>query len=101
MYDTLITDICWLYAVQFYDHLFDWNLKDEISKLAAVRTKNGIQPTSSLRIIAADSDLYLAAVDDKVIAKIGPKVDVGNLVPSEYQFVTSGKDYAVWEKKSE
>nr|BAE47517.2 alpha-amylase [Hyacinthus orientalis] len=82
----------------FYDHLFDWNLIEEISKLAAIRSKNGLQPTSGLRIIASDNDIYVAVVDEKVIVKIGPKVDVWNLVPTEYKLVASGKDYAVWEK---
>ncbi|PIA46294.1 hypothetical protein AQUCO_01500064v1, partial [Aquilegia coerulea] len=55
----------------FYDHVFDWGLKDEIVKLVAIRSRNGIKPDSSLRIIVADPDLYLAAIDEKIIAKIG------------------------------
>ncbi|XP_020691788.1 alpha-amylase isozyme 3D [Dendrobium catenatum] len=82
----------------FYDHIFLWGLKDEISKLAAIRTRNGINPSSNLRIIAHDSDLYMAAIDEKIIAKIGSRYDVGNLVPSNFKLATSGNNYAVWEK---
>nr|ANC67819.1 alpha-amylase [Durio zibethinus] len=82
----------------FYDHFVDWGLKDEITKLATIRSKNGISATSTLNILASDSDLYVAAIDGKIIMKIGPKLDLGNLVPSNYQLVTSGKDYAVWAK---
>ncbi|MBA0720675.1 hypothetical protein Golax_008286 [Gossypium laxum] len=83
----------------FYDHFVDWGLKDEITKLATIRRKNGISETSKVDILASDSDLYVAAIDEKIITKIGPKMDLGNLVPSNYQLATSGKDYAVWAKK--
>ncbi|KAK6245244.1 hypothetical protein SCA6_008334 [Theobroma cacao] len=83
----------------FYDHFFDWGLKDEISKLVAIRNRNGISTSSTVNILASDSDLYMASIDEKIIMKIGPKMDLGNLVPSNYQLATSGNDYAVWEKK--
>lgn len=82
----------------FYDHFFDWGLKEEISKLVAIRSRNGIRPDSTCRIIASDADLYLAAIDEKIISKIGPRYDVGNLVPPGFHIVASGKDYAVWER---
>lgn len=85
--------------LQFYDHFFDGGLKGEISKLTAIRSRNGIKPGSALRILAADSDLYVAMIDDKIVCKIGARYDVGNLVPPGFQIATSGKDYAVWEKK--
>ncbi|RVW61137.1 Alpha-amylase [Vitis vinifera] len=58
----------------FYDHFFDWGLKEEISKL-------------------------ITAIDEKIIAKIGSRYDVGNLVPSTFKLATSGNNYAVWEKQ--
>lgn len=48
--------------------------------------------------MASDSDLYVAMIDDKIIVKIGPKMDLGNLIPPNYKVATSGTDYAVWEK---
>ncbi|XP_019701461.1 alpha-amylase isozyme 3D isoform X2 [Elaeis guineensis] len=83
----------------FYDHLFDWGFKEQISELATIRSRNGIHPGSSLRIIVSDSDLYVAAIDEKIIAKIGPRYDVGKVVPSNFQIVASGNDYCVWEKR--
>ncbi|KAK9942098.1 hypothetical protein M0R45_007787 [Rubus argutus] len=59
----------------------------------------GSNPTV-LHILAADADLYVASIDDKIITKIGPRYEVGNLVPPVYKVSTSGKDYAVWEKKA-
>lgn len=82
----------------FYDHFFDWGLSAEISKLIAIRTKNGINPNSHLQILAADSDLYVAIIDQKIIAKIGPKFEVGSLIPPGFKVSTSGNNYAVWEK---
>lgn len=84
--------------MQFYDHFFDWGLKEAISKLAAIRIKNGINTGSTVNILASDSDLYVASIDDKIIVKIGPKMDLGNLIPSNFHVSTSGTDFAVWEK---
>ncbi|KAL8058798.1 hypothetical protein ABFX02_03G044900 [Erythranthe guttata] len=82
----------------FYDHLFDWGKKEEISKLIGIRGRNGIGATSKVEILAADSDLYVAKIDSKVITKIGPKTDLGNLIPADFKVSASGTDYAVWEK---
>ncbi|KQJ90515.1 alpha-amylase isozyme 3A [Brachypodium distachyon] len=82
----------------FYDHVFDWNLKKEIDTLAAVRSRNGINAGSKLRILAAESDVYVAMVDEKVISKIGPRFDAGNLIPSDFHVVAHGSNYCVWEK---
>ncbi|KAJ6679123.1 ALPHA-AMYLASE [Salix purpurea] len=82
----------------FYDHFFDWGLKEEIGKLATIRKDYGIGSTSTVNILAADADLYVAAINDNIIMKIGPKTDLGNLIPSNFQVATSGKDYCVWVK---
>uniref|UniRef100_A0ACD5ZU14 Uncharacterized protein n=1 Tax=Avena sativa TaxID=4498 RepID=A0ACD5ZU14_AVESA len=84
----------------FYDHMFDWNLKQELTQLAAIRERNGICARSRLRILVADADLYVAVVDDKVLVKIGTRYDVGSLVPSDFHRAAHGKDYCVWEKGS-
>lgn len=82
----------------FYDHFFDWGLKEAISKLAAVRNRNGINTASRVNILASDADVYIAAIGDRVIMKIGPKMDIGNLIPSDFKVAADGTDYAVWEK---
>ncbi|CAM0876503.1 unnamed protein product [Alopecurus aequalis] len=84
----------------FYDHMFDWNLKQELTQLAGIRARNGITATSRLKILVADADLYVALVDDKVLVKIGTRYDVGNVVPSDFHHAAQGKDYCVWEKGS-
>lgn len=66
--------------------------------MIAIRSRNGIRPDSTVRIIASDADLYVAVIDEKIISKIGPRYDVGNLVPPNFHVATSGKDYCVWEK---
>ncbi|KAI3947704.1 hypothetical protein MKX01_034369 [Papaver californicum] len=68
----------------FYDHFYDWGIKEEITKLAAVRSRNGIRPSTE--------------IGKKIITKIGPKMDLGSLVPPNFKVVASGKDYAVFEK---
>ncbi|MCD7458747.1 hypothetical protein HAX54_039048 [Datura stramonium] len=84
----------------FYDHFFLFQgMRTPIKIFYAVRKKNGISSTSKVRILAAQSDLYVANIDDKIIVKIGPG-NVGNLVPSNFQLATSGVDYAVWENKA-
>ncbi|GLT93494.1 hypothetical protein SLE2022_112840 [Rubroshorea leprosula] len=82
----------------FYDHFFNWCLKEEIKKLVAVRIRNGISSTSTVNILAADSDLYVAAIDEKMMVKVGTRWDLGNLIPSNFQLAASGNNYAVWEK---
>ncbi|CAD6265191.1 unnamed protein product [Miscanthus lutarioriparius] len=82
----------------FYDHVFDWNLKQEISTLAAIRKRNGIHPGSKLSIVKAEGDVYVATIDDKVITKIGPRYDVGSLIPSGFSVAAHGDGYCVWEK---
>ena len=89
---------CLICAVQFYDHVFDWNLKREITALAAVRRRNGIKAGSKLRILAAESDLYVAMVDERVVAKIGPRFDVGGVIPQGFKVAAHGDGYCVWEK---
>ncbi|KAJ1700652.1 hypothetical protein LUZ63_000431 [Rhynchospora breviuscula] len=82
----------------FYDHLFDWGLKEPISELATVRSRNGIHPGSTLHILAADGNFYVAMIDEKVIMKIGSRLDLGNLIPSNFVVAAHGNDYCVWEK---
>ncbi|GJN03240.1 hypothetical protein PR202_ga20662 [Eleusine coracana subsp. coracana] len=85
---------------QFYDHVFDWHLKQQITALSQVRSRNGIHPGSKLEILKAENDIYIAKIDGKVITKLGPRMDLGNLVPSGFRVVASGNSYAVWEKSS-
>ncbi|GAB2293857.1 hypothetical protein Dimus_028068 [Dionaea muscipula] len=82
----------------FYDHFFQWGLMGQIEALAAVRRRNGIHETSTVDILAAEADAYVAMIDGKIIVKIGPKFDVNNLIPPNFKIAITGKDYALWEK---
>ncbi|KAF8401534.1 hypothetical protein HHK36_012476 [Tetracentron sinense] len=84
----------------FYDHFFEWGLMEGITKLAAIRTRNGINPKSTLRIIASESDLYVAVIDEKIIAKIGTRYNVTGIPPT-FQVAYAGLDYCVWEKSAQ
>ncbi|KAJ0747609.1 putative alpha-amylase [Helianthus annuus] len=83
----------------FFDHFFDWGLKDELTKLSAVRASSGISATSQVKILVCEAELYVAEIDEKIIVKIGPKMDVGNLIPENFKVATSGEKYAVWDKE--
>lgn len=52
-----------------------------------------------MKIFAYEAELYVASIDEKIMVKIGPKMDLGNLIPDNFQLATSGEQYAVWEKK--
>lgn len=72
---------------------------EPIKKITEIRRRNGITATSTVNILAAEADLYMAEIDKKIIVKIGPKQDLGNLLPPNVVVATSGQDYAVWERK--
>jgi alpha-amylase len=88
--------------VQFYDHYFDWNLQAGIKELIDVRARNGIKADSTIEIVAAEDDFYVAKINEIVVVKIGPRLEIGDLAPSleEYNVAALGDDFIVWEKKS-
>lgn len=89
--------LCGVY-VQFYDHYIDWEeQRVPIKKLMDIRKRNGINPKSSVNILIAQADLYMAKIDNKVVVKIGPNGDLKNLLPQNAALATSGQDFAVWE----
>ncbi|KAJ6878494.1 hypothetical protein NC652_032110 [Populus alba x Populus x berolinensis] len=64
-----------------------WSIFEEIGKLATIRKNYGIGSASTVNILASDADLYVAAINDNLIMKIGPKTDLGNLIPSNFQLL--------------
>jgi alpha-amylase len=70
-----------------------------IKKLAEIRKRNGITATSSVNILAAENDLYMAKINNKIIVKVGHKLDLGNLPLNAEIAATSGQDHALWEIK--
>ncbi|KAH9572420.1 hypothetical protein CY35_02G148700 [Sphagnum magellanicum] len=85
----------------FYDHFYDWGLKEEIKSLIEVRKRNDIKANSKCHIVAAENDLYVATIDDRVVLKIGSCFDMGDLTPNpeEFNIAAAGKDYCVWERR--
>ncbi len=77
--------------------------KDKINELLRIRARNNITTSSTLKILAAEDDIYVASIDDRVTIKMGPRYDMGDLVPSKeegWRFVLSGSGWAVWEKNA-
>lgn len=76
-------------------------LQKPIVELTTVRKRIGINNKSKVRIITAEADLYMAEIEEKMIVKIGGRLNLGNLLPPTYREIAtiSGEDYAVWEKK--
>ncbi|CAJ1972688.1 unnamed protein product [Sphenostylis stenocarpa] len=66
--------------------------------MTEIRKRNGITATSTVNILAAEADLYMAEIENKIIVKIGSKQDLG-VLPPNVKVATSGQDYAVWERK--
>ena len=80
----------------FWDHYFDWGLKDQINALVQIRHWNAVSATSSCSIQASQSDLYAAIINTNVAMKMGP----GAWSPSGggWYLKTSGNNYAVWDR---
>jgi alpha-amylase len=97
---THVTEL-FLHNVQFYDHFYDWGLKEEIKSLIEVRKRNDIKANSKCHIVAAENDLYVATIDDRVVVKIGSCFNMGDLTPNpdEFSIAAAGKDYCVWERR--
>ena len=71
--------------------------------IGARRKRNGIDSRSSLTIILAEADIYVAHVGDNLVVKLGPRVDMPeDLLPQEsegWKIAATGKDFCVWEKE--
>ena len=80
----------------FWEHVYDWNLGKEISKLIKVRKDNKINSGSKVEIVKAENGLYAALIDGgKVAMKLGSK----DWDPGQgYTLAASGNKYAVWAK---
>ncbi|GJP83473.1 hypothetical protein CLOP_g13619 [Closterium sp. NIES-67] len=95
----------------FIDHLYEWNLKDSIEKLLAIRHRNGITSNSAIRIMACNTRLYVARIGTNVgdetlfrgvVVKLGPSFDMLGTAPdSSWPIAMSGHDFCVWEKNTE
>jgi hypothetical protein len=67
--------------------------------LLQLRRKHGITSTSSLTILAAEADLYMATIAGRLTVKLGPRWELGALLPDDahWRIATCGQDFCVWE----
>eukprot|EP00180_Rhodochaete_pulchella_P002014 Plantae.Rhodophyta-Rhodochaete_pulchella.ctg30346.p1 GENE.Plantae.Rhodophyta-Rhodochaete_pulchella.ctg30346~~Plantae.Rhodophyta-Rhodochaete_pulchella.ctg30346.p1 ORF type:complete len:249 (-),score=54.13 Plantae.Rhodophyta-Rhodochaete_pulchella.ctg30346:456-1118(-) len=90
----------------FYDHIFDWKLKDPIQELISVRKTLGINASSKVivKIERADNTGYIARVQATEDTPKQLYVKLGHVMwsPSEargWKIATSGHGYAVWVRE--
>ena len=79
------------------------SLGDVISRLLALRARHGIRADAHVKILAAESDLYVARVAHRLTVKLGPRYDVPAAISPrepEWRLALSGDDWAVWERAS-
>eukprot|EP00190_Bangiopsis_sp_CCMP1999_P007078 CAMPEP_0198723908 /NCGR_PEP_ID=MMETSP1475-20131203/1418_1 /TAXON_ID= ORGANISM="Unidentified sp., Strain CCMP1999" /NCGR_SAMPLE_ID=MMETSP1475 /ASSEMBLY_ACC=CAM_ASM_001111 /LENGTH=491 /DNA_ID=CAMNT_0044485237 /DNA_START=106 /DNA_END=1581 /DNA_ORIENTATION=- len=85
----------------FWDHVFDWKLKEPIKALIQARKNFGITKTSAVSIERAEASGYVARItasegsSQQLYVKIGPL----QWAPSEargWKLQASGPSYAVW-----
>jgi len=79
----------------FWEHLYDWKLKEPIKKLMDIRKTFGITATSKLEILKAEEGLYVAVVAGRVAVKLGWKEWSPD---ASFKLQASGDQYAVWGK---
>ncbi|KAL3700767.1 hypothetical protein R1sor_018789 [Riccia sorocarpa] len=83
----------------FIDHLYEFKLKEEIKKLVLLRKRNRINARSKICILKAEADIYVARIEDRVIVKLGARMEMGGLLPNkkEWSMYMAGRDFAIWE----
>lgn len=58
---------------QFYDHIYQFKLKDAIKDLLDLRKRHRINAVSRVNIQKAEGDIYVAKIDNRVVIKLGPR----------------------------
>lgn len=55
-----------------------------------------------MTITCAESDLYVAVIAGRLTVKLGPRYEMGALLPDEahWQIAAHGHDFCVWEARS-
>jgi len=81
----------------YWTHFYDWGtqLHNEIAALIQLRRSMGINPVSKVEILAADNTQYVAAIDGKVILKLGG----GNWQAAQgWHTALTGNGYIIWTR---
>ena len=81
------------------------SLGGALAALCAARRAAGVRANSKVKILAAESDCYVARVvgdEQELTVKLGPRYDLPpDLVPEkghEWELVAAGNEYAVWAR---
>lgn len=88
--------------VIFYDHFYDFGLRDPIAELIAVRGRTGVHCRSVVKIHQATNQGYVAQVGENLIMKLGyldwnPSKQ-NNLEGNWKRCLDKGADYQIWER---
>ncbi|KAH7673439.1 Alpha-amylase protein [Dioscorea alata] len=86
--------------VIFYDHFYDFGLRDTITELIEARRRAGIHCRSAVKIYHANNEGYVAKIDESLVMKLGhfdwnPSKE-NNLDGTWQKFVDRGSDYQIW-----
>uniref|UniRef100_A0A0A0KVT9 alpha-amylase n=1 Tax=Cucumis sativus TaxID=3659 RepID=A0A0A0KVT9_CUCSA len=84
----------------FYDHFYDFGIREMINELIEARQRAGIHCRSSVKIYHANNEGYVAQVGDTLVMKLGhfdwnPSKE-NHLDGSWQKFVDKGSDYQLW-----
>ncbi|KAK6928103.1 Alpha-amylase, C-terminal beta-sheet [Dillenia turbinata] len=86
--------------VIFYDHFYDFGLRDVIIELIEARRRAGVHCRSSVKIYHANNDGYVAQIGDTLVMKLGhfdwnPSKE-NQLEGTWQKFVEKGSEYQLW-----
>ncbi|XP_057993749.1 uncharacterized protein LOC110658900 isoform X2 [Hevea brasiliensis] len=84
----------------FYDHFYDFGIRDIITELVEARRQAGIHCRSSVKIYHANNEGYVAQIGDTLAMKLGhfdwnPSKE-NNMDGSWQKFLDKGSDYQIW-----
>ncbi|MQL69132.1 hypothetical protein Taro_001387, partial [Colocasia esculenta] len=84
----------------FYDHFYDFGLRDTIVELIEARRRAGVHCRSAVKIYHANNDGYVARVGENLSIKLGhfdwnPSKE-NDLDGTWQKFVDRGADYQIW-----
>ena len=88
--------------VIFYDHFYDFGLRDAIAELIAVRNRTGVNCRSPVKIYQATNQGYASQIGDNLVIKMGrldwnPSKE-NNLEGKWNRCLDKGADYQIWER---
>ncbi|XP_052480057.1 uncharacterized protein LOC105802507 isoform X1 [Gossypium raimondii] len=95
-----LRNICSFTPVIFYDHFYEFGIRDVLTELIEARRRAGIHCRSSVKIYHANTEGYVAQVSNMLVIKLGhfdwnPSKE-NQLDGSWQKFIDKGADYQIW-----